>query len=124
MNTKLYVGNLSHLTTSEDLRLLFARAGSVVSVEVIKDRETGKSKGFAFVEMVSQSDAGKAVSEFNGYLLDRRKIGVMPARNQGQKQNMGQRSKKMGTYTEYKSYQDIGTFTEYQSYHDISNRRY
>ena len=86
--------------------MLFSRAGSVVSVEVIKDQKTGKSKGFAFVEMVSQSDAGKAVSEFNGYLLDRRRLAVKSAKNQGQKPK------------------HAGAFKEYTSYHEIGNRGY
>ncbi|HVN55931.1 MAG TPA: RNA-binding protein [Anaerolineaceae bacterium] len=106
MNTKVYVGNLSHLTTSEDLRMLFSRAGSVVSVDVVKDQKTGRSRGFAFVEMVSQSDAGKAVSEFNGYLLDRRRLAVKAARSQGQKPK------------------HAGALKEYTSYHEISNRGY
>jgi RNA recognition motif-containing protein len=100
MDTKLYVGNLSPVTTAEDLRLLFATAGRVVSVELIKDKNTGKSKGFAFVDMVSQGDAGKAVSEFNGYYLDRHRIKVMVARR-----NSPQRKRKIG-YIEYKSYRE------------------
>jgi|GEM_PF-2005300 len=102
MNTKLFVGNLSQLTTTEDLRMLFARTGPVVSVEMIKDRDTGKHKGFAFVEMISQSDAGKAVSEYNGYLLDRHKLNVMPARNQGG----NTKPRRVSAYTEYKSYNE------------------
>ncbi len=98
MDTKLYIGNLSPITTAEDLRLLFARAGGVVSVELIKDKRTGKPKGFAFVDMISRGDAGKAVSEFNGYRLDQRRIKVMvaKARNPQPKRPTG--------YTEYKSY--------------------
>lgn len=80
METKLYVGNLSQQTLEDDLRILFARTGGVVSVQIIKDRDTGKSKGYAFVEMVSQGDAGKAVSEYNGFNLDKRRIKVCVAR--------------------------------------------
>ena len=57
MDTKLYVGNLSYETTEDDLRSLFSNAGTVISVALIKDRDTGRSKGFAFVEMSSQSEA-------------------------------------------------------------------
>ncbi len=100
MDTKLYVGNLSPVTTAEDLRLLFATAGRVVSVELIKDKKTWKSKGFAFVDMVSQGDAGKAVSEFNGYYLDQHRIKVMVARKTNP-----QPKRKIG-YIEYKSYRE------------------
>lgn len=100
MNTKLYVGNLSLLTTAEDLRMLFSSAGGVVSVTLIKDKKTGKPKGFAFVEMVSQGDAGKAVSEFNGRNVDKRRIKVLPAKAGGQQQ------KQTGGYVEYKSYNE------------------
>jgi RNA recognition motif-containing protein len=80
METKLFVGNLSQLTTEEDLRMLFARTGTVASVEIIKDQDTGKSKGFAFVEMISQGDAGKAVSEYDSFNLDQHRIRVSVAR--------------------------------------------
>ncbi len=100
MDTKLYIGNLSPVTTAEDLRLLFARAGGVVSVELIKDKRTGKPKGFAFVDMVSRGDAGKAVSEFNGYRLDQRRIKVMVA-----KARSPQPMRPTG-YIEYKSYNE------------------
>jgi RNA recognition motif-containing protein len=76
METKLYVGNLSYGTTEEDLRTLFAQAGPVTAVELIKDRDTGNSKGFAFVEMSNQADAEKAISMFNGNTLDNRAIKV------------------------------------------------
>ena len=60
MEVKLYVGNLSYATTEDDLRSLFAQAGTVKSVALIKDRDTGRSKGFAFVEMDTQAEAQKA----------------------------------------------------------------
>jgi RNA recognition motif-containing protein len=80
MEIKLYVGNLSFTTTEDAIRTLFAQAGTVASVEVIKDRFTGNSKGFAFVQMSSQQEAEKAITMFNGYTLDNRELKVNPAR--------------------------------------------
>ena len=80
MEVKLYVGNLAYSTTEDELRTLFAQAGTIVSVAVIKDRDTGNSKGFAFVEMASQADAQKAISMFNSYRLGDRTLTVNPAR--------------------------------------------
>ncbi len=80
METKLYVGNLSYDTTEDDLRTLFSQMGTVATVELIKDRDTGSSKGFAFVEMGNQSEAEKAISSFNGYSLGNRQIKVSVAR--------------------------------------------
>lgn len=80
METKLYVGNLSYATTEDDLRALFSQTGTVASVELIKDRETGNSKGFAFVEMGSQSEAENTIKTFNGYSLGNREIKVNIAR--------------------------------------------
>ncbi len=80
MNAKLYVGNLSYSTTEDELRTLFAQAGTVVSVAIIKDRDSGQSKGFAFVELSSQAEAQKAISMFNGYSLGNRQLKVNPAR--------------------------------------------
>jgi RNA recognition motif-containing protein len=65
METKLYVGNMSNETTEQDLRTMFAEAGTVGSVDVVMDRQTGKPKGFAFVMMSSQTEAEKAISLFN-----------------------------------------------------------
>ena len=80
METKIYVGNLSYDTTEDDLRTLFAQAGTVASVALIKDRDTGQSKGFAFVEMSNQSEAEKAIQTFNGYTLSNRTLKVNLAR--------------------------------------------
>ncbi len=80
MESKLYVGNLSYATTEEDLKTLFANAGTVASVEVIKDRETGRSKGFAFVQMSTQAEAEKAISTINGQSLGDRELRVSIAR--------------------------------------------
>jgi RNA recognition motif-containing protein len=80
METKLYVGNLSYGTTEEDLRTLFTQAGTVSTVDLIKDRDTGRSKGFAFVQMSSQAEAEQAIKLFNSYELDGRALKVNPAR--------------------------------------------
>jgi RNA recognition motif-containing protein len=80
MESKLYVGNLSYSTTEDDLRTLFAQAGNVASVAVIKDRDSGRSKGFAFVEMSNQAEAQKAISMFNGFSLQDRELKVSIAR--------------------------------------------
>lgn len=79
METKLYVGNLPFSATEEELRALFEKAGTVVSADIVKDRETGKSRGFAFVQMGSQAEAEKAVSMLNGYSLGGRQLRVNPA---------------------------------------------
>ena len=80
MESKLYVGNLSYSTSEEDLRSLFAQAGTVTSVALIKDRDSGQSKGFAFVEMGNQVEAQKAVSMFNGHSMGDRELRVSIAR--------------------------------------------
>ena len=80
MNSKIYVGNLSHSISESDLRDLFSRAGYVASVALIKDRDSGQSKGFAFVEMMNQAETGKAISMFNGYNMGKRELRVSLAR--------------------------------------------
>jgi RNA recognition motif-containing protein len=77
---KLYVGNLSYTTTENQLRDLFGQVGEIKEVAVIKDRETGKSKGFGFVEMVTDEDAQEAIKRFNGFSLDNRPLTVNEAR--------------------------------------------
>lgn len=80
MSTKLYVGNLSFQTSSQDLEQLFVGAGAVESVSVITDRDTGRSRGFAFVEMASQAEAEEAIKQFNGKEVDGRSLTVNAAR--------------------------------------------
>jgi cold-inducible RNA-binding protein len=80
MEVKLYVGNLSFSTTEDDIRNLFATAGSVTSVALIKDRDTGSSKGFAFVTMSTQAEAEEAIKKFNGHTLGNRELKVNTAR--------------------------------------------
>jgi cold-inducible RNA-binding protein len=80
MESKLYVGNLPYTATEEELSSMFGQAGTVTSVAIIKDRETGRSKGFAFVEMGSNADAQKAVSMLNGQNMGGRDLRVSIAR--------------------------------------------
>jgi len=80
MEVKLYVGNLSFSTTEDEIRTLFAQAGAVADVALIKDRDTGSSKGFAFVTMTTQKDAENAIKMFNGYSLGNRQLKVNTAR--------------------------------------------
>ena|SRR5258708_40177577 len=80
MEVKLYVGNLSYETNEEDLRTLFAQAGTVASVAVIKDRDTGRSKGFAFIEMTTQAEAQKAITMYSGHKMNDRELTVNLAR--------------------------------------------
>ena len=80
MAKKLYVGKLSYNTTDSDLRTMFEEFGSVESVQVIMDRDTGRSKGFAFVEMSSDQEAQAAISALNGKEVDGRTITVNEAR--------------------------------------------
>src|ERR1700733_4762738 len=80
MGSKLYVGNLSYNTTSSDLEQLFAAHGSVQSAEVIADRETGRSKGFGFVQMGSDEEAQAAIAALNGQENDGRPLTVNEAK--------------------------------------------
>jgi RNA recognition motif-containing protein len=80
MEAKLYVGNLSRSTTQDELNTLFAQAGEVTTAEVIKDRKSGESKGFAFITMSTQSEADKAISMFNAYSLSDHVLKVSPAK--------------------------------------------
>lgn len=76
METKLYVGNMSLETTEQDLRTMFTEAGTVGTVDVIMDRQTGKPKGFAFVTMSSQAEADKAISMFDAKDINARTLKV------------------------------------------------
>ncbi len=87
MEVKLFVGNLASSTSEDDLRHLMAQAGTVTSAELIKDRSTGESKGFAFVVMGSQADAVKATQMFNGYSLGDKQIKIGPARAREESRN-------------------------------------
>ncbi|HEX6773574.1 MAG TPA: RNA-binding protein [Acidobacteriaceae bacterium] len=80
MGSKLYVGNLSYNTTSSDLEQLFAAHGSVQSAEVISDRDTGRSKGFGFVQMGTDEEAQAAIAGLNGQQHDGRTLTVNEAK--------------------------------------------
>ncbi len=80
MSMKLYVGNLSFQSASHDLEELFAAIGAVESATVVEDRETGRSRGFGFVEMVNQEDGEKAIAELNGTEFAGREIKVNEAK--------------------------------------------
>lgn len=102
MNEKLYVGNLSYSTTAEDLKQLFAQAGTVNACDLITDRDTGQSKGFAFVTMATQAEAEKATSMFNAHSFGDRSLTVNVAKprearssfggNRGQSRGSGYRN--------------------------------
>ena len=80
MPNKLYVGNLAFQTSSEDLRQIFAQAGTVESATVVEDRDTGRSRGFGFVEMSSREEAQAAISQFNGQDVNGRSLTVNEAK--------------------------------------------
>jgi cold-inducible RNA-binding protein len=89
MAMKLYVGNLSFQTTSEDLQQLFAQAGTVESATVVEDRDTGRSRGFGFVEMASKEEGEKAIEQFNGTDMNGRNLTVNEARPREDRGNRG-----------------------------------
>lgn len=80
MGRRLYVGNLPYKATDEELTELFSRAGAVDNVRVMRDTATGRARGFAFVEMVNDEDAQKAIEEFHEYQMDGRALVVNEAR--------------------------------------------
>jgi RNA recognition motif-containing protein len=96
MEVKLYVGNLAYTTTEDDLRALFAQAGTIASVALIKDRDTGRSKGFAFIEMSTQVEAQKAINMFNAFKLGDRELTVNLARPREERGGFGNRGGAFG----------------------------
>ena len=80
MSTKLYVGNLAFQTTSQELQELFAQAGTVESASVVEDRDTGRSRGFAFVEMSTKEEGAAAIEQFNGKEVGGRALKVNEAK--------------------------------------------
>jgi RNA recognition motif-containing protein len=89
MSMKLYVGNLAFQTSSNDLQQLFAQAGTVESASVIEDRDTGRSRGFGFVEMASKEEGEAAISQFNGKEFNGRNLTVNEARPREDRGNRG-----------------------------------
>ncbi|HEX8175914.1 MAG TPA: RNA-binding protein [Pyrinomonadaceae bacterium] len=89
MSMKLYVGNLSFQTSSDDLQQLFAQAGTVESVSIIEDRETGRSRGFGFVEMASNEEGQAAIQQFNGKEINGRSLNVNEAKPREERGNRG-----------------------------------
>jgi len=87
MSVKLFVGGIAWSTTEDELRDFFAQVGKVLSVNIIKDKMTGKSKGFGFVEMESEDEAKKAIAELNGKDLGGRNLTVNEARPQAPRDN-------------------------------------
>lgn len=98
MATKLYVGNLSFRTTSEELKEAFSAAGTVESASVIEDRETGRSRGFAFVEMATPEEAAAAIEQFNGKDFGGRNLTVNEAKPRADRGGRGGYSGDRGNY--------------------------
>ena len=105
MDLKLYVGNLDYSAKEDDLREMFAQAGTVTSVTLIKDRETGRSKGFAFIEMSSQVEVEKAITMFNGYRMGERELKVNIARPREEKP-------RSGSYSSRSNYNSRGRYND------------
>jgi RNA recognition motif-containing protein len=89
MSKKLYVGNLPYSTTDESLAQAFSQFGTVESARVITDRESGRSKGFGFVEMSSAEEASASIDKLNGSQMDGRAINVSEAKPQAPRENRG-----------------------------------
>ena len=92
MSMKLYVGNLAFQTSSEDLQQLFGQAGTVESANVVEDRDTGRSRGFGFVEMATKEEGEAAINQFNGNDLNGRNLTVnvaKPRENRSEGRNGG-----------------------------------
>jgi RNA recognition motif-containing protein len=89
MSTKLYVGNISFNTSASDLEQMFGESGTVQSANIIEDRETGRSRGFGFVEMSSTEEANAAIAALNGKEIDGRELKVNEAKPQEKRGNGG-----------------------------------
>jgi cold-inducible RNA-binding protein len=113
MATKLFVGNISHLATENDLQDFFATAGTVVSVNIIQDRVTGKSRGFGFVEMSSEEEANTAIATFHQKDFQGRALTVNEARPREERSSAGYNRGGGGGYRERRD----GGRRDYRSRH-------
>jgi len=93
MGSKLFVGNLDYSSTDQDLREAFGRCGEVVEATVVHDRDTGRSRGFGFVQFSVESDAQRAIAEFDGTQLNGRSISVSEARERGRNESGADRGR-------------------------------
>ena len=91
MSTKLYVGNLAFTTSSDELQTMFAQVGTVESVSLIEDRETGRSRGFGFIEMSTKEEGAAAISQFNGKEMGGRALTVNEAKPRENRNGGGSR---------------------------------
>ncbi len=91
MAKRLYVGNLPYTVADDDLRSLFSQAGTVESAQVMSERDTGRSRGFGFVEMATDADAENAIRMFDGYTMDGRQLRVNPAMAREERGGTGSR---------------------------------
>jgi RNA recognition motif-containing protein len=91
MSTRLYVGGLSFTTNEDEVRELFSQVGEVTSCRLVRDRDSNQSRGFAFVEMSSDDEARQAISRFDGYQLEGRRLTVNEARERGERGGSGGR---------------------------------
>jgi len=98
MAKRLYVGNLPYSISDDDLKNLFSQAGGVEEAMVMTERETGRSRGFGFVEMSSDSDAENAIRMFDGYTMDGRQLRVNPAMEREERGAGGYRRGMRGGY--------------------------
>jgi cold-inducible RNA-binding protein len=89
MSKKLYVGNMPYETTQEQIRTLFSEVGEVTEVNLITDRETGRLKGFGFVEMATEEGGREAIKRFNGYAMAERTLTVNEARPREDRSSRG-----------------------------------
>ncbi len=96
MGRKLYVGNLPYSATDDSLKQAFSQFGTVESVTIITDRDTGRSKGFGFIEMATDQEAAEAVGKMNGVVMDGRPLTVSEARPQAPREGGGPRGGRGG----------------------------